>query len=103
MISQSHTWAFRGTFAHHDGCRPFSPPFRDGRRMLHLPERSVNVLFCGGTPFSAMVPGQVLSPGDACRLALLDHLLAVGIERVVDDPFGGVEGMIILEAETAKA
>src|SRR5437667_11053009 len=37
------------------------------------------------------------------RPALTDHLLAVGVERVVDNPLGRIQGVIILEPETPKA
>src|SRR5438046_1945964 len=37
------------------------------------------------------------------RSALAYHLLAVGVERVVDNPLGRVQGVIILEPETPKA
>src|SRR6266542_1519948 len=35
--------------------------------------------------------------------AFAQHFLAIRIERVVDDPFGRVDGVIVLEAEMAKA
>src|SRR3974377_289977 len=39
----------------------------------------------------------------AVRLALPNHLPTVGVERVVDDPFGRVLCVVILEAEVAEA
>src|SRR5258707_9869275 len=36
------------------------------------------------------------------RLAALDHLAAVGIERVIDDPRCGIVFMVVLEAEMPK-
>jgi hypothetical protein len=35
--------------------------------------------------------------------ALPDHFLAVGVEGVVDDPFRGIEDVIVLVSEMAKA
>src|SRR5258705_13015703 len=34
--------------------------------------------------------------------ALANHLLAVGVERIVDDPLRGVELVIVLVAESAE-
>ena len=39
----------------------------------------------------------------AVRLSLPYHFLAIGIEGVVDDPFRGIERMIVFTAEMAKA
>jgi hypothetical protein len=36
-------------------------------------------------------------------LALPHHLPAVSVKRVVDDPLGGIERMIVLEAEMPEA
>src|SRR5262249_3797110 len=44
-----------------------------------------------------------LSHEIAVRLSVRNHLFAIRIERVVDDPFGGIERVIVLEAEMAKA
>src|SRR5258708_36865074 len=44
-----------------------------------------------------------LSPERALRLARLHHLLAVRVERVVDDPLGGVQVVAVLVAEPPKA
>src|SRR5262249_43260841 len=38
----------------------------------------------------------------AVVLALLHHLPAVSVKRVVDDPLGGVHRVIVLEAEMAE-
>src|SRR5262249_41897119 len=38
----------------------------------------------------------------AVVLALPHHLPAVSIKRVVDDPLGGIHGVIVLEAEMAE-
>jgi hypothetical protein len=39
----------------------------------------------------------------AVVLALPHHLPAVSVKRVVDDPLGGIHGVIVLEAEMAEA
>src|SRR5262249_15353037 len=39
----------------------------------------------------------------AVRLSVGHHLFAIRMERVVDDPFGGIERVIVLETELAKA
>ncbi len=36
-------------------------------------------------------------------LVLPNHLLAVGVESIVDDPLGGVLLMVIFEAQVAEA
>src|SRR5205809_5783576 len=42
-------------------------------------------------------------PCSPFRPALTHHQLAIGVERVVDNPLGRVQGVIILEPETPKA
>ena len=39
----------------------------------------------------------------AVGLALPDHLLAVGVKGVVDDPFRGIDGVIVLVPEMPKS
>src|SRR6476469_7077878 len=42
-------------------------------------------------------------PEGAIELAASDHLPAVGIEGIVDDPLGGVLLVVVLEAEMAES
>src|SRR5262249_41787416 len=37
------------------------------------------------------------------RFAVAQHLAAIGVERVIDDPFGGVERVVVRKSEMAKA
>src|SRR5262249_5609230 len=55
--------------------------------------------------FHAVVTEWVGSRLDeiAVGLAPLHHLLAVGIEGVVDNPLGGVQGMVVLVTEVTEA
>src|SRR5690349_18915702 len=57
-------------------------------------------------------PGDCGEPDDlssrsvregSVRFALPHHLAAVGVKRVVDDPLGRVELVIVLEAEVTEA
>ena len=38
----------------------------------------------------------------AVWFALPDHFLAIGVEGIVDDPLGCIDGMIVRKAEAAK-
>src|SRR5215470_16112179 len=47
--------------------------------------------------------GQPSSCEHPVGLAVPHHLLAIGIERIVDDPLGGIDRVVVLVAEMAEA
>jgi hypothetical protein len=61
----------------------------DGDRLtgsLHFPDVAVDVI----NSSAARMQDKESIGEHAVRLSLLHHLLAVGVQSVVDDPFGGV-------------
>ena len=68
--------------------------------------RGRDLHFCAGPvfSFSAYVGVTERSRADkhAVGLFLPHHLLTIGVERVVDDPFRGIERVIVFIAEMAR-
>src|SRR5215831_18629248 len=76
------------------------------RRAFAHWRKKIRARQCGSSearPWSRRMTSRILLDKVAIGLAPTDHLLAIGIERVVDDPLCGIESVIVFVAEVAEA